>query len=642
MKFRLHVFLAGVLLLLTALPALALQQTLPASPWYAVVWNRDTDMLHWVNEAGEQATLPRPKLAGEAATPSPAVQFSRDGRHLLVAATLQSGVQGLGIFDVESGQFVRTHQAASGETINLGATHTSNISSQRMAVGLANTDPNAAAWRVLIVDVITGDAVAELTNSALNMQGLNAYRMPLVVYYDIDEALGHEVIHFQMLPINAGGVPVVDTWAWNVNTGTVVPSAYNQVDQDIRYLSGEVALAVNDPNYESLEPLPMLNTSYNAIARGIDFNNLLTIWADGTRHNFSPKWAANGQWLLYYSEGEPMAPHWSVIMADATPLSNERMPLGPNVRAVWGTPDGYLALTETGTLLFMNEFEVEGFAADFGVPVLELEQGQSVDVVYVSDAGAFGLTSVADVGGVVVDGPDELAAPPITACEGAPPLRLTVGMSGRVSFTNGVPLRVRSAPGGDVVTQIGEGTAFNVIGGPQCQGGYAWWQIRTGNAVEGWSAEGDANSYFMEPGSGVVAGNLAVLPTNTPTPELQIAVLPTSTPTPQLQIAVIPTATPQLQVAAPADPCNLAPQTRLQAGVQARTNTPNGTLAMRTSPTDELPSHQVPHDSLVTTLGESRCEGGYRVWPVAVTLNGEIVTGWVSEGTQQQYFLNPA
>ncbi len=641
MRLKMLVLVFFLCVTAAGMPVTAAEQPLPASPWYAVVWNTDADTLHWVNAGGEQASIARPELPGEAADSIAAIQISRNGRYLLQAVTLETQVRALGIYDLQAGQFVQVHQAGLSEQIDLGRIHTSNLTSQRIAVGLATIDPANPAWRILVLDLASGSVVAQLTNADLNLYGLAAFRMPVVVYYDLDEAFGQEVVHFQLLPINAGGSPTYDSYAWNTATGTIAASPYNHSDLDVQYLSGEMALAVNDPAYAALEAPPMLGISYNALARGFDPNGMTTIWVDGTRHNYRPLWAAGGQWLLYWSEGEPFAPNWNVVLANSLPASNQRMPLGPNIQNVWGAPDGYLALTDEGALLFMNQFEVEAFAADFGVPVFQIPDQQNASVVYVSDTGAFALPVLGEPGGVVVAVPDNVVAP-VTGCDGAPNLRLGVGMMGRVAFTNGQPLRVRTAPGGDVVTQIAEGTVFNVLGGPECQGGYAWWQIRMESGVEGWSAEGDGNGYFVEPYMpGAAVGNLAALPSPTPPPV--IVVLPTATPTPQLQIAALPTATPTqgLIIAAPADICNLAPATRLAPQMQARTNTPGGTLALRFSPTDEVPSHQVPHNVVVSILGEARCREGYRIWPVAVTLNGQVVTGWVSEGTQQSYFLDP-
>ncbi|MBZ0304324.1 MAG: SH3 domain-containing protein [Anaerolineae bacterium] len=641
MNRKLVMTFAWVLLAAAVWPARAADQVLPPSAWYGVVWNAASDTLHWINAGGEQASMARPKLPGETADSHPAVQFSRSGRYLLVTAALETQLRGLGIYDLQTGQLVQLHQAAPGEEINLGRVHTSSLDSQRMAVGMAHTDPATPSWRVLVFDLPTGNAIQQITSAELNLSGLAAYRMPVVAYYDVDEGLGQEIVHFQLLPINAGLGPTVDTYAWNIDNGTVTLSPYDHVDADIQYLSGEMALADNDPSYDALQPPPpMLGITYNAIGRGYGADNLTTVWADPTRYLFSPHWAAGGQWLLYFAQGEPYADNWNVVQANSNPAQNQMMPLGPNVKSVWGTPDGYLALTDAGSLLFMNQFEVEAFAANFGVSVFENPSAQDVRVVYVSDSGAFALTNLVEPGTVIVQGPGDVAAPQVTSCPGAPKPRLEIGRSARVAFTSGQPLRVRSAPGGNVVTQIPEGTVFAVLAGPECQGGYAWWQIRLESGVEGWSAEGSGNGYFVEPFTSVTGvGGLAV--PISPTPPQLIAAPPTATSTPELMIAVLPTATSGAVIAAPVDACNLAPAARLQPQMQARTNTPGGTLAMRSNPSDELPSNQVPDGTVVIIVDSSRCREGYRIWPVAANLNGQVLAGWVSEGTQQQYFLDP-
>ncbi len=85
-------------------------------------------------------------------------------------------------------------------------------------------------------------------------------------------------------------------------------------------------------------------------------------------------------------------------------------------------------------------------------------------------------------------------------CGTAPPARLIVGGQARVTFTDGTPLRVRDAAGlaGNQVSQLPEGTSFQVIGGPVCADNYNWWQIQAGE-VYGWVAEGGDGVYFAEP-----------------------------------------------------------------------------------------------------------------------------------------------
>ena len=80
---------------------------------------------------------------------------------------------------------------------------------------------------------------------------------------------------------------------------------------------------------------------------------------------------------------------------------------------------------------------------------------------------------------------------------------MKVGMKGRVSYTDGTPLRLRREPFYDLdknyKRDLREGTRFTVIDGPVCEDGYVWWKIETSDGHIGWSAEGDSENYFMEP-----------------------------------------------------------------------------------------------------------------------------------------------
>ncbi len=86
----------------------------------------------------------------------------------------------------------------------------------------------------------------------------------------------------------------------------------------------------------------------------------------------------------------------------------------------------------------------------------------------------------------------------VTQCINAPPPRLKVGGTGRV--TPGAPNRIRSQPNtsGAILGQIPPSDLFSVIGGPTCDGVYTWWQINY-NGIVGWTAEGTGSDYFVEP-----------------------------------------------------------------------------------------------------------------------------------------------
>lgn len=85
------------------------------------------------------------------------------------------------------------------------------------------------------------------------------------------------------------------------------------------------------------------------------------------------------------------------------------------------------------------------------------------------------------------------------------PARFGIGDRAQVNFTTGTPLRLREAPDLDAaqITQMPEGTAFEVIGGPACvntgDDHYRFWQIELDDSTVGWAAEAGVTDYFMEP-----------------------------------------------------------------------------------------------------------------------------------------------
>src|SRR5690606_4223862 len=168
--------------------------------------------------------------------------------------------------------------------------------------------------------------------------------------------------------------------------------------------------------------------------------------------------------------------------------------------------------------------------------------------------------------------------------------------------------------------------------------------IRTADGAEGWAAEGGPpEGYFIEPYIPITAGE-ALAPLPTATIELVVATVtpapPTEAPTAEVT-AEVTEAAEATEVVPSGEICELAPVTRLAPQTKAITNTPDEPLALRRGPADALPSEQIPHGTEVTILGDYRCQNGYRIWAVGVTFNNMVVVGWVSEGTQEQYFLDP-
>ncbi|MCC6616522.1 MAG: hypothetical protein IT320_23815 [Anaerolineae bacterium] len=84
-----------------------------------------------------------------------------------------------------------------------------------------------------------------------------------------------------------------------------------------------------------------------------------------------------------------------------------------------------------------------------------------------------------------------------TSCN-ALPTRLRVGDLAQV--LPGEPNNLRSVPSlaGRVLGIIPGGAQFQVDGGPECGDGFTWWLVNY-NGVIGWTAEGNATDYWVEP-----------------------------------------------------------------------------------------------------------------------------------------------
>ncbi len=632
-------------------PVAHANQALPPYAWYAVAWQTPADTLHWISALGEVASIQRPALPNEAPDGAPQVAIAPDGRYAVIAAPLANQREGIGIYDLGAGQFVKTHEAQPGESIILGTPHIFNRTSTRVAVGFRSGDYANPAWRVIAFDLASGDAeaVLEHTHPAITETQLST---PFVRYYGVFEGQAEEVVHFQLIPYGVDGSLSWPAYAWlptpaPANAGNAVtPSTYTHSESDIRFLAGEEVFAFEDTNYGVLPqqgPAPSLN----AIGRQMPgAQTVTTIWADGTAYNYRARWAADGQGVLYWSDNGQGMENWNTISADGTPANNTRTLLAPTITDAVGTPDGFLMQSDSNAIYHSADLQDAT-----GAQVFQGGANQTLRIIYVTPAGVqFTLTGLGDGNGAAVGGPGDVAAPGQT-CPGAPPQRLTVGAGARVTFTNGQPLNLRAEPSGALVTQLQEGTEVTVLDGPQCLDDFSWWQISVveGAAVAGWAAEGEPGSYYLEPwpgGPGPANGPDQIAPVPTATPLVFQAVTPVPTATP-LGLQVMPTVPPVTPIViGPGDiqagqDCSLAPAQQLQVGMSVIAAPSDGTYALRNNLNDPVPQHQVLPGTQGSVVGGPACKDGYRFWQIQFNLNNQLVTGWISEGTTSKYFVIP-
>ncbi len=98
---------------------------------------------------------------------------------------------------------------------------------------------------------------------------------------------------------------------------------------------------------------------------------------------------------------------------------------------------------------------------------------------------------------VVIDTtPNVTLSPTATMCEGTQPSRLYAGMVARVTMSaEANNVRVGAGTNRAVLRRLPPGTVFTVTDGPVCADGYIWYEVDG----RGWTAEGSADRYWLEP-----------------------------------------------------------------------------------------------------------------------------------------------
>lgn len=623
MIYRLLIILLGVsgLLLggLSAQPAQA-QQTLPLSAWYAIVHQPETDTLHWLNVAGEQAVLPRPNLPDEAQYRG--LRIAPNGRSMVIAAQLTNGLEALGIYDFAAGRFVQTHQAQPGEVISLGGGNIFSANSQYFAVGLFSGDFAAPAWRVIVFDSATGDAEAFIDHTHPDAPEVQL-SAPEVQYLDGTS------VHFQMVPQGVGAWHTWPAYAWRAfgfdpTLPLISESPYTGAGVQVQPLTGEVVQSYRDDSYAAA-PMDGQTPDFNAVGVGVPANNtpFTTVHADGTRYHLATRWAKGGEWILFLTDDVQDNRYWSIVLADGVPGNNGHVPFDPSFISAHGTSDGYLLLNEARQLYHSDEF-----MPNTAQMIAQLSPAASV--VYVTPLGVNFLLDQLPNGAVVatditptvppapVEQPTVITVEPVGDCSTVLPQRVGIGSGARVLLS--VPnLNVRQTPYGEIVVTLASGDSFIVIGGPICEGDLYWWQIDY-NGMIGWVAEATDSGYFIEPYDGAPPAEEPV--TDTPEPPQP----PPPPPVGDLDEEAAPEAEEE------SSGCGAPGFSVGEAAVVRRDVTPHN------GPDGQALPYVIPNGSGVVIAGDMECVNGSRWFPVAATAysltDGTPLNSvfWISDG----------
>ncbi len=178
-----------------------------------------------------------------------------------------------------------------------------------------------------------------------------------------------------------------------------------------------------------------------------------------------------------------------------------------------------------------------------------------------------------------------------------PESRLTVG--GYATVTPGAPNRLRdsASTSGAQIGEIPGGAQFEVLEGPICDGGFLWWRVNY-QGTEGWTVEGNAEGYFVNP---VVQAGSATAPAAT--------------------------------APAPTTGCALAPRLAVGREGKLTTNTPS---RLRDAPSASgAQIGQIDPLAVFAIEDGPVCADGINWWQVRMG----NVTGWTAEGVDGEYLI---
>lgn len=519
---RLFMLCVGIISLLMPQSTAHLQdepvQSIPLanSEWYAVVWNPADDTLNWINQTGTNATLPRPTITGEINT-EPRMIISPDGRAMVQIVDMIDGRQSIGFYQFETGEYTQVHQTQIGEQV--ADYHPSITYNNRIALTLATSQ----SWRIISFDLTTGDPIDILSHDAPLagvIPNVGGGFPPYLVHHTFDQAFNSHALHFQIQARQTSA------FVWYPEAGSLEPSDFLKPYADIRYNTTDALFTFMNMTYPH-PPVSMIEGGGNAIGNGETINPI-TIYADGDSVKSRPRWLAGGAWVGFFAQSLT-GTNWQVIIHDGQSIPP--INLSADVRDIVGTPNGFLAVHADGRITHTVQLQ-NPIGTTVYQPELRLEN-QLPRIVGVTPAGVRHLLTQIET----FHPNTQVIETFIPDCAGTPESRVVIG--DKVQVISAVPLKMRHVAGGNQVAEIPIQTTGEVIHGAVCVNGFLWWQIRwtlpDGRLLEGWSAEGNLDEYFLA----VVSDSPDTTPADVP-PEATAVPLPTLPQMPYIPPTVTP------------------------------------------------------------------------------------------------------
>ena len=330
------------------------------------------------------------------------------------------------------------------------------------------------------------------------------------------------------------GIKTFDTQPYGINNFALSNPAWSPDGR-------KMAWGLMDTNGEYKKAVGVFDLESKTV-KVLHPHSLALIGMDGPPLAPSPDWSPDGKWVFFFANAhdengsdEKQTGWWFIHPEDGTEYKLD------GDFASW-SPDSQWVIYQKYQQ-DLNNYDFMAVRPD-GSDVTSLAKGMrqslwspdgrhlifvdEANAVWMTEIGVWQLTQI--IGAVLPDGAflfkwqtslltpyEQLTVLPMPtpsansnfSCPNAPRTRLQVGDTARVAFTDGKKslLRYAPEPGDNSIDSLPEGTEFEIIDGPICAmlpertDAYIYWKviIASRNNETGWLAEGDAQSYYLEP-----------------------------------------------------------------------------------------------------------------------------------------------
>jgi hypothetical protein len=445
------------------------------SPWWVWLYGGNGRMVQVDHFGSTLQDWYLPGIPGE--TYSRTISMSSNGRYINYSVTDPAGNTTVKLYDLSTGSDLYSYALPFDSVSNLDyyATFMSfSPANDSVAFGYVQ---GYDSHTVIVMDIASG-----ATTSITRPGGF----VPMVQYNSAGRVQYTEILYA------TGGAARYECKEWLVATGAVNPcAAYVQFGTDTYALSEEVVLTLADTNFPGTET-----------SEGMGFTeNTVKAYSPVTGDLFTLALLPNLSMARFIQDGERIGVvangattyAYNILVMERSGTVSATIPVSftSPISSMAGILNGFVftvgqEMGPGGTTLMTSETRLTG------TPVVEAVwnsgAGADLRIVWTSDIRPVTSPIFAPWGRI----PDPAAAAPAvsTPAPGAPVV-LSVGISARVSTTEGDQLNIRSGPGRTFtrIATANNGTTVTILEGPIAADGFNWWRIRLPSGVEGWAVD---------------------------------------------------------------------------------------------------------------------------------------------------------